>query len=51
MVGYTPLTSLRPGAGAFRNLTVQALTRQMFDPKNMVAAMLSHVVSRPLHLD
>ncbi|KAI0431923.1 tubulin beta chain [Xylaria sp. FL1042] len=38
MVGYTPLTSLWPGAKAFRNLTVQALTQQMFDPKNMMAA-------------
>ncbi|KAI0394184.1 tubulin beta chain [Xylariaceae sp. FL0594] len=38
MVGYTPLTSLRPGAGAFRHLTVQALTQQMFDPRNMMAA-------------
>ncbi|KAI0802205.1 tubulin beta chain [Xylaria sp. FL0064] len=37
MVGYPPLTSLRPGAKAFRNLTVQALTQQMFDPKNMMA--------------
>ncbi|KAI1271129.1 tubulin beta chain [Xylaria sp. FL0933] len=38
MVGYAPLTSLTPGAKAFRNLTVQALTQQMFDPKNMMAA-------------
>ncbi|KAJ3571974.1 hypothetical protein NPX13_g5199 [Xylaria arbuscula] len=38
MVGYAPLTSLAPGAKAFRHLTVQALTQQMFDPKNMMAA-------------
>ncbi|KAI0545094.1 beta tubulin [Xylaria curta] len=38
MVGYAPLTSLMPGAKAFRHLTVQALTQQMFDPKNMMAA-------------
>ncbi|OTA87773.1 hypothetical protein M434DRAFT_23866 [Hypoxylon sp. CO27-5] len=38
MVGYAPLTSLRPGAGAFRHLTVQTLTQQMFDSKNMMAA-------------
>ncbi|KAI1174503.1 beta tubulin [Nemania sp. FL0916] len=38
MVGYAPLTSMRPGAGAFRHLTVQNLTQQMFDPKNMMAA-------------
>ncbi|KAI0399520.1 tubulin beta chain [Xylaria palmicola] len=38
MVGYAPLTSLTPGAGAFRNLTAQALTQQMFDPRNMMAA-------------
>ncbi|OTA55659.1 beta tubulin [Hypoxylon sp. EC38] len=38
MVGYAPLTSLQPGAGAFRHLTVQTLTQQMFDSKNMMAA-------------
>ncbi|RYO97525.1 hypothetical protein DL764_007290 [Monosporascus ibericus] len=38
MVGYAPLTSILPGANAFRNLTAQALTQQMFDHRNMMAA-------------
>ncbi|RYP88849.1 hypothetical protein DL769_000215 [Monosporascus sp. CRB-8-3] len=38
MVGYAPLTSILPGAKAFRNPTAQALTQQMFDPRNMMAA-------------
>ncbi|KAI1305060.1 tubulin beta chain [Xylaria venustula] len=38
MVGYAPLTSLKPGAREFNNLNAQALTQQMFDPKNMMAA-------------
>ncbi|KAJ8955438.1 hypothetical protein NQ318_003537 [Aromia moschata] len=34
--GYAPLTA--PGSVAFRKLTVQDLTKQMFDPRNIMAA-------------
>ncbi|KAI1871927.1 hypothetical protein JX265_005913 [Neoarthrinium moseri] len=38
LVGYAPLTSMTPGARAFRSLTAQSLTQQMFDSKNHMAA-------------
>ncbi|CAJ2507545.1 Uu.00g087310.m01.CDS01 [Anthostomella pinea] len=38
MVGSAPLTSTTPGAKAFRNMNTQALTQEMFDPRNMMAA-------------
>ncbi|KAJ8936503.1 hypothetical protein NQ314_012367 [Rhamnusium bicolor] len=34
--GYAPLTA--PGSVAYRKLSVQDLTKQMFDPKNIMAA-------------
>ncbi|KAL9644395.1 hypothetical protein ABK040_013624 [Willaertia magna] len=36
LIGFAPLTSI--GSQVYRNLTVSELTRQMFDPKNMMAA-------------
>ncbi|RYP85298.1 hypothetical protein DL770_005044 [Monosporascus sp. CRB-9-2] len=38
IVGYAPLTSMNPGASAFRNLTAQGLIQQMFDAKSLMAA-------------
>ncbi|KAH6651554.1 beta tubulin [Truncatella angustata] len=38
IVGYAPLTNMSHDTRAFRSLTAQGLTQQMFDPKSLMAA-------------